>query len=104
MTCYDNRATLWSAATTADARSVTVEGVDKRLVSTVKRSDGATRITLAGRPLHRYARDAEPTQAYGQGRDGTGFAALPHRRRAQGGAGPGSNGYRPPRTRASTAP
>ncbi|MFD8776986.1 hypothetical protein [Streptomyces sp. NPDC057889] len=93
VTCFDNCAKLWPAATTTDARNVTVKGVDKKLVPTVKRPDGTTRITLAGRPLHRYAKDDEPKEAYGRGVDGTWFAATPTGARAQGSARSSSNGY-----------
>ncbi|MFC9537618.1 hypothetical protein [Streptomyces sp. NPDC056975] len=93
VTCFDNCAKLWPAATTTDAKNVTVKGVDKKLVPTVKRPDGTTRITLAGRPLHRYAKDDEPKEAYGRGVDGTWFAATPTGARAQGSAGSSSNGY-----------
>ncbi|MFG2660236.1 hypothetical protein [Streptomyces sp. NPDC048425] len=93
VTCYDTCAKLWPAATATDARNVTVKGVDKKLVSTVKRSDGITQITLAGRPLYRYAGDDAPKQAHGQGVDGTWFAATPTGAKAQGGSGSSSNGY-----------
>ena len=94
VTCYGNCAKLWPAATTTDAKNVTVKGVDKKLVSTVKRSDGTTQITLAGWPLYRYAKDDEPKEAYGQGVDGTWFAATPTGAKAQGGGSSStSNGY-----------
>ncbi|MGW8686532.1 hypothetical protein ACWGNN_36935 [Streptomyces sp. NPDC055817] len=93
VTCFDNCAKLWPAATTTDARNVTVKGVDKKLVPTVKRPDGTTRITLAGWPLHRYAKDDEPKEAYGRGVDGTWFAATPTGAGAQGSARSSSNGY-----------
>ncbi|MFB6674073.1 hypothetical protein ACFCWG_17040 [Streptomyces sp. NPDC056390] len=82
-----------SGSKTSDAENVTVKGVAKRLVSTVKRANGTTRITLAGRPLYRYARDDGPKEAYGQGVDGTWFAATPTGAKAQGGSGSSSNGY-----------
>ncbi|MFF2477783.1 hypothetical protein [Streptomyces sp. NPDC058066] len=93
VTCYGNCAKLWPAATTTDAKNVTVKGVDKKLVSTVERSDGTTQITLAGRPLYRYAKDDEPKEAHGQGVDGTWFAATPTGAKAQDGSGSSSNGY-----------
>jgi hypothetical protein len=57
--------------------SVTVKGIDKKLVSTVKRSDGTTRLTLIGRPLYRYSKDDKPKNAHGQGVDGTWWAVTP---------------------------
>jgi predicted lipoprotein with Yx(FWY)xxD motif len=75
VSCYNTCATVWPAATTQG--SVTTKGIDKSLVSTVKRTDGGTQITLAGWPLYRYSKDSEPKEAYGQGVDGTWFAVTP---------------------------
>ncbi|MEV0907191.1 hypothetical protein [Streptomyces hokutonensis] len=75
VSCYGTCAAVWPAATAKG--SVTVKGIDKKLVSTVKRSDGASQLTLAGWPLYRYAKDDEPKEAYGQGVDGTWWAVTP---------------------------
>ncbi|MET9892567.1 hypothetical protein ABZZ47_20610 [Streptomyces sp. NPDC006465] len=75
VSCYDTCAQVWPPATTQGG--VTTNGVDKSLVSTVKRTDGSTQLTLAGWPLYRYAKDDEPKEAYGQGVDGTWFAVTP---------------------------
>ncbi|MER5469625.1 hypothetical protein [Streptomyces sp. NPDC002685] len=75
VSCYDTCAKVWPPATTQDG--VTTNGIDKSLVSTVKRTDGSTQLTLAGWPLYRYAKDDEPKEAYGQGVDGTWFAVTP---------------------------
>ncbi|WP_051742024.1 COG4315 family predicted lipoprotein [Streptomyces xylophagus] len=75
VSCYGTCAVVWPAATAKG--SVTVKGIDKSLVSTVKRSDGASQLTLAGWPLYRYAKDDEPKEAYGQGVDGTWWAVTP---------------------------
>jgi predicted lipoprotein with Yx(FWY)xxD motif len=75
ISCYNTCATLWPAATTTG--SVTTNGIDKSLVSTAKRTDGGTQITLAGWPLYRYSKDTQPKQTNGQGVDGTWFAVTP---------------------------
>jgi predicted lipoprotein with Yx(FWY)xxD motif len=75
ISCYNTCATVWPAATAKG--SVTTNGIDKSLVSTAKRTDGNTQITLAGWPLYRYSKDDEPKEAYGQGVDGTWFAVTP---------------------------
>ncbi|MEY2242513.1 hypothetical protein AB8A21_06140 [Streptomyces sp. BF23-18] len=75
VTCYDTCATVWPASTAHGG--VTTKGIDKSLVSTVKRADGGTQVTLAGWPLYRYAKDAEPKEPSGQGVDGTWFAVTP---------------------------
>ncbi|MFF2366530.1 hypothetical protein ACFVU0_28060 [Streptomyces sp. NPDC058122] len=77
VSCYDTCAALWPAATTTAKSAVTTKGIDKSLVSTVKRNDGTTQITLAGWPLYRYAKDDEPKEPYGQGVDGTWWAVTP---------------------------
>ncbi|MGW3105502.1 hypothetical protein [Streptomyces sp. NPDC001100] len=75
VSCYGTCAVVWPAATAKG--SVTVKGIDKKLVSTVKRSDGTSQLTLAGWPLYRYAKDDQPKEAYGQGVDGTWWAVTP---------------------------
>ncbi|WP_262063715.1 hypothetical protein [Streptomyces sp. STR69] len=75
VTCYGTCAVVWPAATVKG--SVTVKGIDKSLVSTVKRSGGTSQLTLAGWPLYRYAKDDKPKEAYGQGVDGTWWAVTP---------------------------
>ncbi|GGN86312.1 hypothetical protein GCM10011579_078010 [Streptomyces albiflavescens] len=82
VTCYDGCAKLWPAATAQGA--ITTKGIDKSLVSTVKRTDGTTQLTLAGWPLYRYIKDDEPKEAYGQGVDGTWFAVTPTGAKASG--------------------
>ncbi|MFF3452134.1 hypothetical protein ACFYXJ_33900 [Streptomyces sp. NPDC002667] len=77
VSCYSTCAALWPAATTTTNGSVTTKGIDKSLVSTVKRNDGSTQITLAGWPLYRYAKDDAPKEPYGQGVDGTWWAVTP---------------------------
>lgn len=75
VTCYNACAKIWPAMTAQGG--ITTKGVDKSLVSTVKRADGTTQLTLAGWPLYRYAKDDEPREAYGQGVGGTWFAVTP---------------------------
>ncbi|MBO1334928.1 hypothetical protein [Streptomyces sp. VRA16 Mangrove soil] len=89
VTCYGTCAKLWPAATANG--SITVKGIDRNLVSTVKRSDGTTQLTLNGWPLYRYSKDDAPREAYGQGVDGTWFAATPTGAKAAG-EGSGSTG------------
>ncbi|MEU6662324.1 hypothetical protein [Streptomyces sp. NPDC046821] len=92
VTCYGSCATLWPAATAKNTQSITVKGIDKKLVSTVKRSDGTTQITLAGWPLYRYSKDDQPKEAYGQGVGGTWFAATPTGGKAMSTSGSSSGG------------
>ncbi|MGV9269003.1 hypothetical protein ACWDRR_30540 [Kitasatospora sp. NPDC003701] len=57
--------------------SVTVKGIDSKLVGTVTRADGSKQITLNGWPAYRYAPDKQPGDTKGQGVDGTWFALTP---------------------------
>jgi predicted lipoprotein with Yx(FWY)xxD motif len=75
VSCYGTCAKVWPAATAPG--TVTTKGIDKNLVSTVKRTDGGTQLTLDGWPLYRYAEDGKPKEAHGQGVDGTWFAVTP---------------------------
>ncbi|MEC4015086.1 hypothetical protein [Streptomyces sp. H27-D2] len=82
--CKDDCAAKWPPAL-AGGRA-TLKGVDKNLVSTVTRADGGKQLTLAGWPLYRFAQDAKPGDAKGQGVGGTWFASTPEGKKAQAGA------------------
>ncbi|WP_328311083.1 hypothetical protein OG432_13360 [Streptomyces sp. NBC_00442] len=88
--CYGTCATQWPPALTTG--SVNVKGIDRSLVSTVTRADGSKQLTLAGRPLYRYAEDNAPHEASGQGVGGIWFAATPTGAKAATGAGATSGG------------
>ncbi|MGX9888619.1 hypothetical protein [Streptomyces sp. NPDC002276] len=96
VTCYGTCAVVWPAATVKGSvtakGSVTVKGIDKKLVSTVKRSDGTSQLTLAGWPLYRYADDHKPKEAHGQGVDGTWWAVTPTGAKATSATTSGSTG------------
>ncbi|WP_406457774.1 SCO0930 family lipoprotein [Streptomyces sp. NBC_00876] len=57
-------------------------GTDAALIGKVTRADGTRQLTLAGWPVHRYAKDAEPGDAQGQGAGGTWFAVAPDGKKA----------------------
>lgn len=56
---------------------ISLSGVDRSLLGTIKRSDGSVQLTLHGWPLYRYAGDSAPGQIKGEGLDGTWFAVRP---------------------------
>ncbi|WP_406507298.1 hypothetical protein [Streptomyces sp. NBC_00212] len=93
--CYGTCAAQWPPAPATG--NVTVKGIDKSLVGTVTRNDGTKQLTLAGRPLYRYAKDDEPHEAYGQGVGGIWFAATPTGAKAMtsdtGSSSGGGSGY-----------
>ncbi len=61
---------------------VQVQGVDQALVKTVDRTDGTKQVTVGGWPVYRFAQDAAPGEAKGQGVGGTWFVAAPDGKKA----------------------
>ncbi|MCW2943206.1 MAG: putative lipoprotein [Actinomycetia bacterium] len=78
--CNGACATAWPPAPATG--NVTLTGVDRSLVGSVKRADGTSQLTLGGWPLYRYAKDATPGDTNGQGVGGTWFAATPAGKKA----------------------
>ncbi|WP_380284382.1 hypothetical protein [Kitasatospora purpeofusca] len=92
-TCDGSCATLWPPVP-ATGTTVSVSGIDAKLVGTVTRADGSKQLTLAGWPLYRYAPDQKPGDTMGQGVQGIWFAATPTGDRATAGSGgSGGSGY-----------
>jgi predicted lipoprotein with Yx(FWY)xxD motif len=56
---------------------ITLSGIDRSLLGTIKRSDGTVQLTLKGWPLYRYAGDSVPGQINGEGIGGVWFAVKP---------------------------
>jgi predicted lipoprotein with Yx(FWY)xxD motif len=56
---------------------ITLSGIDRSLLGTIKRSDGTIQLTLNGWPLYRYAGDSGPGQINGEGVGGVWFAVRP---------------------------
>jgi predicted lipoprotein with Yx(FWY)xxD motif len=52
---------------------IQLQGIDKKIVSTVKRADGSEQVTVGGWPVYRFAKDTQPGDAKGQGVGGTWF-------------------------------
>lgn len=70
-------------------------GTDAALLGEVARPDGVRQLTVAGRPVYRYAKDTRAGEAKGQGVGGTWFAAAPDGGKAgvkAGGAAAGNGG------------
>ena len=65
-TCSGPCAAAWPPVTTSGPPQAG-SGVDKSLLSTVKRSDGTEQVTYNGHPLYYYAGDTGPGTAKGQG-------------------------------------
>jgi predicted lipoprotein with Yx(FWY)xxD motif len=69
--------------------------IGRARIGQVRRPDGTLQLTLAGRPLYRYARDAAPGDASGQGVNGAWYAARPDGTKATAGSGPLPPGFGP---------
>lgn len=65
-TCTGACAAAWPPVTTSGA-PLAGGGVDKSLLGTVKRADGAEQVTYNGHPLYYYVGDTGPGTAKGQG-------------------------------------
>ncbi|AXI80712.1 SCO0930 family lipoprotein [Peterkaempfera bronchialis] len=52
-------------------------GVDKKLITNIKRPDGTYQLAINCWPLYNYSKDTKPGQASGQGVGGTWFAVTP---------------------------
>ncbi|MDX8143192.1 hypothetical protein SK854_13780 [Lentzea sp. BCCO 10_0061] len=82
--CNDPECTLVWPPLLAPVGQFDLKGVDKALVGTMKRDDGTTQVTLAGRPLYRYVDDEQAGDAKGNGLDGQWFAVAPSGEKARG--------------------
>jgi predicted lipoprotein with Yx(FWY)xxD motif len=88
--CEGPCAETWPPMTTT-ATQIHLEGVDKNLVATIARKDGAVQVTLGGWPLYRYAKDTAPGDAKGQGVGKTWFASTAQGKKATANAEAPSN-------------
>ncbi|MFF3457092.1 SCO0930 family lipoprotein [Streptomyces sp. NPDC002730] len=91
--CEAECAKAWPAVSAGGASAA--PGTDASLIGEVTRADGSKQLTIGGWPMYRYAKDAKPGDAKGQGVGGTWFASAPDGKKALGGgegAGSGS-GY-----------
>ncbi|MFC4912348.1 hypothetical protein [Actinomadura gamaensis] len=79
--CLDGCVKTWPPVW-AGKEDTKVKGVDQALLGKVRRPDGKWQVTLGGWPLYRFAKDAGPGEAKGQGVGGTWFASAPDGRKA----------------------
>jgi predicted lipoprotein with Yx(FWY)xxD motif len=75
--CTDECASAWPPSTVAEGTTLAAgDGVTAGL-GTLERDDGTLQLTLDGWPLYRYAADAAPGDASGEGVGGVWFVARP---------------------------
>ncbi|QEU97057.1 hypothetical protein CP970_03075 [Streptomyces kanamyceticus] len=70
----------WPAVPATGAKAA--PGVDASLLGEVTAADGTKQLTIGGWPMYRYAQDAKPGDAKGQGVGGTWYAAAPDGKKA----------------------
>lgn len=80
--CEENCSRQWPPVVVARDGTVFIDGVSESDVGHLVRTDGLVQLTIAGRPVYRYAGDDGPGQARGQGVDGRWFAVTPSGQRA----------------------
>ena len=73
--CEGACAKLWPPVLVGTQISLT--GVNRALLGTIKRADGTVQLTLHGWPLYRYAGDSAPGDVNGEGVGGVWFAVRP---------------------------
>ncbi len=81
-TCTGGCQTTWPPVIIQAGGKVYANGVDKSVVGTVKRPDGATQLTIGGWPLYRFSGDHAAGDTKGQGVNGTWFAIAPDGKKA----------------------
>ncbi|GAB3007637.1 SCO0930 family lipoprotein [Amycolatopsis acidiphila] len=72
-TCAGQCATTWPPLLEQGGGEVQINGVDPKLIGTLKRADGTEQVTIGGWPAYRYAKDTAPGQANGHAVGGTWF-------------------------------
>ncbi|MFI1395758.1 SCO0930 family lipoprotein [Streptomyces sp. NPDC020681] len=82
--CEGECAKTWPVVAAGGASAA--PGIDASLIGEVTRSDGTKQLTIGGWPMYRYAKDAKPGDAKGQGVGGTWYASAPDGKKAGGGA------------------
>ncbi|AWK12349.1 hypothetical protein SSP531S_42280 [Streptomyces spongiicola] len=83
--CNGECATAWPVVAAGDVTPA--PGTDASLIGSVTRADGTKQLTVGGWPMYRYAKDAKPGDANGQGVGGTWFASAPDGEKAALGGG-----------------
>ncbi|MGK3199623.1 SCO0930 family lipoprotein [Amycolatopsis sp. MEPSY49] len=57
---------------------VELQGIDSKLLGSIKRSDGTEQVTIGGWPVYTFAKDLKPGDANGMGVNGTWFVIEPN--------------------------
>jgi len=89
--CNDQCAQTWPPEL-ATSSTATLDGIDQSAVGVILRKDGTKQITINGWAVYRYAKDAAPGDAKGQGLMQKWFAVTPQGKKAAGAPASGGAG------------
>jgi predicted lipoprotein with Yx(FWY)xxD motif len=81
-TCVAACADKWPPVLADSVDAVTLDGVDRAAVGTVKRPDGKVQLTIGGWPVYRFTGDKAAGDTTGQGVGKTWFAVTPAGKKA----------------------
>jgi predicted lipoprotein with Yx(FWY)xxD motif len=73
--CNGDCAKTWPAVLSNG--KVELQGIDSKLLGSVKRADGTEQVTIGGWPVYTFAKDLKPGDANGNGVNGTWFVIEP---------------------------
>jgi predicted lipoprotein with Yx(FWY)xxD motif len=73
--CNGDCAKTWPAVLSNG--KVELQGIDSKLLGSIKRSDGTEQVTIGGWPVYTFSKDTKPGDANGNGVNGTWFVIEP---------------------------
>jgi predicted lipoprotein with Yx(FWY)xxD motif len=74
--CNGDCAKTWPAVLSNG--KVELQGIDSKLLGSIKRSDGTEQVTIGGWPVYTFSKDLKPGDANGMGVNGTWFVIEPN--------------------------
>lgn len=75
--CNGDCAKTWPAVLSNNGK-VELQGIDSKLLGSIKRADGTEQVTIGGWPVYTFAKDLKPGDANGMGVNGTWFVIEPN--------------------------
>jgi predicted lipoprotein with Yx(FWY)xxD motif len=73
--CNGDCAKTWPAVVSSG--KVELQGIDSKLLGSIKRADGTEQVTIGGWPVYTFSKDLKPGDANGMGVNGTWFVIEP---------------------------
>ncbi|WP_410629686.1 SCO0930 family lipoprotein [Amycolatopsis sp. cmx-4-83] len=75
--CNGDCAKTWPAVLSNNGK-VELQGIDSKLLGSIKRADGTEQVTIGGWPVYTFSKDLKPGDANGMGVNGTWFVIEPN--------------------------